>query len=131
MTFLATVAPDEASGAVADQYAADRAALGHLPNFTRAFSLRPGAYAAWKALNGAIKAEGDLRRYELATVAAARELRSTSQTPSSPPPSTDPSATPSPSAARQKPPDVRGPCRDEGTSAATHSLRWCLKSTQR
>jgi uncharacterized peroxidase-related enzyme len=57
-------------------YEADREALGHLPNFSRAFSLRPEVYAAWRALNGAIKAGMDLRRYELATVAAARRLRS-------------------------------------------------------
>lgn len=33
-------------------------------------------YAAWQQLNGAIKAGMDLRRYELATLAAARRLRS-------------------------------------------------------
>jgi alkylhydroperoxidase family enzyme len=33
-------------------------------------------YAAWAQLNGAIKASMDLRRYELATLAAARRLRS-------------------------------------------------------
>lgn len=77
MTFLATVPPDEAAGAVAEQYAADEEAFGFLPNFTRAFSLRPGVYAAWKALSGAVRDEAGLRRYELATFAAARELRST------------------------------------------------------
>jgi len=45
-------------------------------NFERAFELRPAVYAAWRQLNGAIKAEMDLRRYELATLAAARRLRS-------------------------------------------------------
>ena len=33
-------------------------------------------YAAWQQLNGAIKQTADLRRYELATLAAARRLRS-------------------------------------------------------
>jgi uncharacterized peroxidase-related enzyme len=33
-------------------------------------------YAAWRQLNGAIKAGMDERRYELATIAAARRLRS-------------------------------------------------------
>ena len=33
-------------------------------------------YSAWKQLNGTIKGGMELRRYELATVAAARELRS-------------------------------------------------------
>ena len=45
-------------------------------NFERAFAGRPEAFAAWQQLNGAIKARMDLRRYELATLAAARRLRS-------------------------------------------------------
>jgi alkylhydroperoxidase family enzyme len=45
-------------------------------NYERAFELRPAVYAAWQQLNGAIKAQMDLRRYELATLAAARRLRS-------------------------------------------------------
>ncbi len=45
-------------------------------NFERAFEERPEAYAAWQQLNGAIKSRMDLRRYELATLAAAKRLRS-------------------------------------------------------
>jgi uncharacterized peroxidase-related enzyme len=45
-------------------------------NYERAFAPRPEVYAAWTELNGAIKAGMDLRRYELATLAAARRLRS-------------------------------------------------------
>jgi len=45
-------------------------------NYERAFGQRPAVYAAWQQLNGAIKAGMDLRRYELATLAAARRLRS-------------------------------------------------------
>jgi alkylhydroperoxidase family enzyme len=45
-------------------------------NYERAFGERPEVYAAWQQLNGAIKAGMDLRRYELATLAAARRLRS-------------------------------------------------------
>ena len=45
-------------------------------NFEVAFAERPDVYAAWVRLNGAIKASMDLRRYELATLAAARRLRS-------------------------------------------------------
>jgi uncharacterized peroxidase-related enzyme len=45
-------------------------------NYERAFSGRPEVYAAWGQLNGAIKSGMDLRRYELATLAAARRLRS-------------------------------------------------------
>ena len=52
--------------------------LSELPttNYGRAFAERADVYAAWQQLNGAIKAGMDLRRYELATLAAARRLRS-------------------------------------------------------
>jgi uncharacterized peroxidase-related enzyme len=45
-------------------------------NYERAFAERPDVYAAWGGLLGAIKANMDLRRYELVTLAAARRLRS-------------------------------------------------------
>lgn len=76
MTFIETVPEEQASGAIAEMYATDEEAFGYLPNFTRAFSLRPAAYAAWRQLNGAVKSSMDLRRYELVTVAVARRLRS-------------------------------------------------------
>ncbi len=76
MTFIETVPEAQATGAVAEMYALDRRNFAGLPNFTQAFSLHPQVYAAWRQLNGAIKADMDLRRYELATVAAARRLRS-------------------------------------------------------
>jgi uncharacterized peroxidase-related enzyme len=57
-------------------YETDRAGWGFLPNFTRAYSHRPDVYAAWRGLNGSIKANMDERRYEIATLAAARRLRS-------------------------------------------------------
>jgi uncharacterized peroxidase-related enzyme len=46
------------------------------PNYGAAFAHRPGIYEAWQQLNGAIKESMDLRRYELATLAAARRLQS-------------------------------------------------------
>ncbi len=76
MTFIATASETQVTGAAADMYGRDREAYGEVPNFTRAFSLRPQVYAAWRQLNEAIKANMDLRRYELATLAAARRLRS-------------------------------------------------------
>jgi alkylhydroperoxidase family enzyme len=45
-------------------------------NYERAFTERPDVLAAWGELLGAIKANMDLRRYELATLAAAQRLRS-------------------------------------------------------
>jgi uncharacterized peroxidase-related enzyme len=76
MTYIETVPPEQATGDVAEVYDGARATFGLLPNFAQAFSLRPHVYSAWLGLNGAIKSEADLRRYELATVAAARRLRS-------------------------------------------------------
>ena len=76
MPFIDTVPEERATGLLAELYESDRAAQGHVPNFARAFSLRPEVYAAWKQLIGAIQAALDPRTYELATVAAARRLRS-------------------------------------------------------
>jgi alkylhydroperoxidase family enzyme len=45
-------------------------------NMERLFELRPEVLAAWQQLVGAVKATSDERRYELATLAAARRLRS-------------------------------------------------------
>jgi len=45
-------------------------------NLEQAFALRPEVYAAWRQLAAAVKATSDERRYELATLAAARRLRS-------------------------------------------------------
>jgi uncharacterized peroxidase-related enzyme len=45
-------------------------------NYERAFTERPEILAAWVQLNTSIKANMDLRRYELATLVAARRLRS-------------------------------------------------------
>ena len=75
MTFVETVPEEAATGEAAAHYELAREQLGAVTNFVRAFSLRPDVYRAWQQLNGAIKAR-DLRRYELATFAAARRLRS-------------------------------------------------------
>jgi uncharacterized peroxidase-related enzyme len=76
MTFIETIPEDEAEGATAQWYAADRERLGYLPNYTKVFGERPAVYAAWKQLGGAIGGAMDKRRYELATLAAAKVLRS-------------------------------------------------------
>lgn len=55
---------------------ADTKVMGYLPNYTSLFAHSPAAYAAWQQLNGAVKAGMELRRYELATLAAARALKS-------------------------------------------------------
>lgn len=69
MTFLKT--PEDS-----DAYHAELEARGYVANYTKLFALRPKVSAAWQALNGAVKEGMDLRRYELATLAAARALKS-------------------------------------------------------
>jgi uncharacterized peroxidase-related enzyme len=76
MTFIDTVPEDDASEAVRAMYDADRTAGGQVPNYTRACSHRPAVYRAWRQLISSINGEMDPRRYELATLAAARRLRS-------------------------------------------------------
>jgi uncharacterized peroxidase-related enzyme len=76
MAFIQTIPEDEADGAVAELYAADRESDGYVGNSTKAYSLRPQALLAWEQLGHTIKSGMDLRRYELATLAAARRLRS-------------------------------------------------------
>ena len=77
MTYIDTIPEEQATGAVAELYDADRANAGEVRNLTKALSHAPEICAAWVQLNAAIKARMDLRRYELATIAAARRLRST------------------------------------------------------
>jgi uncharacterized peroxidase-related enzyme len=61
-----------------DEYLAQQtASWGYLPNYAAAFVSRPDIARAWAALNGAIRGGMDLRRYEIATIGAARALRST------------------------------------------------------
>jgi alkylhydroperoxidase family enzyme len=45
-------------------------------NYERAFAERPDVYAAWGQLMTSVRDRMDLRRYELATFAAAQHLRS-------------------------------------------------------
>lgn len=75
MPFVETVSEDDATGEVAAIYEESRTQLGYVQNLARVFSLRPDVLRAWQQLNATVKAP-DLRRYELATFAAARRLRS-------------------------------------------------------
>jgi uncharacterized peroxidase-related enzyme len=47
-----------------------------MTNYEVAYAERQDVLQAWQQLNGAIKSNMDLRRYELATLAAARRLKS-------------------------------------------------------
>ncbi len=75
--FISAVPEDAATGPLADYYRQQRAAWGFLPNYAAAFSTRPDVAQAWNTLNATIRDGMDRRRFELATIAAARALRST------------------------------------------------------
>lgn len=75
MSFLQTPAEDSADEA-GRLYDADRAGMGYVANYTKVFALRPDVYEAWQHLGATIREGMDQRRYELATLGAARRLRS-------------------------------------------------------
>lgn len=77
MAFIRTVPPEEATGALKELYEQDIGKHGFVPNYSRAWSLRPEVLAAWRQLLGAIRSKMDARRYELATLIAASRLRCT------------------------------------------------------
>jgi alkylhydroperoxidase family enzyme len=62
--------------AESELYEADLEQQGYVANMTRVFAHRPRLWAAWRELVGALRGSMDWRRYELVTLAAARELRS-------------------------------------------------------
>ena len=72
-------APEESTvdDDVADWYERQRKAWGYLPNYAPAFATRPDVAEAWNTLNNAVRGHMDRRRFELATIAAARVYRST------------------------------------------------------
>lgn len=75
MPFIET--PDAAaSEQAAKLYADAEANYGYVPNMVKAFGHRPDVMKSWSALLSSIKANMDLRRYELVTMAAAREMKS-------------------------------------------------------
>ena len=75
--FIDAVPESDATGVVADYYEQQRAAWGFLPNYAAAFATRPDVAQAWNILNSTIREGMERRRFEIATIAAARALRST------------------------------------------------------
>src|SRR5215203_5038274 len=63
--------PDEADDSVADLYGPEVAELGYVPSHTRAMAVNPEAFRAFQQLVRTIVSQLGLRRFELATLAAA------------------------------------------------------------
>lgn len=76
MAFIRTIPPSDAEGPVREMYQQAHHRFGYVPNWAQAFSLRPGVMDGWVALLKSIQSNLPVRTYELATLAAARALRS-------------------------------------------------------
>jgi hypothetical protein len=76
MSFIRTVPEDLAEGDTASMYSRAKGGFGYLPNMVAVFSHRPEVMGAWNELISCIKNNMDVCRYELVTIAAAKELRS-------------------------------------------------------
>jgi uncharacterized peroxidase-related enzyme len=74
--FIRATAEQDADGELAEYYRQQRDVWGFLPNYAAAFASRPDVARAWNALNTVIRDGMDRRRFEIATIAAARTLRS-------------------------------------------------------
>jgi uncharacterized peroxidase-related enzyme len=74
--FIDAVPEQNATGPLAEYYQQQRDGWGFLPNYAAAFSTRPDVAQAWNTLNSTIRGGMDRRRFEVATIAAARALRS-------------------------------------------------------
>jgi uncharacterized peroxidase-related enzyme len=75
--FIDPVSEEGAAGPLAEFYQQQISAWGFLPNFAEAFSTRPAVAKAWNLLNKTVREGMDRRRFEIATIGAARALRST------------------------------------------------------
>jgi uncharacterized peroxidase-related enzyme len=76
MAFIEMVPDEGAPEDARELFEAAKRERGYVPNYLRLFAHRPAVYKAWRDLLGSITANMDARRYELVTVAAARNLRS-------------------------------------------------------
>lgn len=76
MAFIKTIAASEATDDVHAMYARQQSAWGFVPNYAKVFCYRPEVMARWGQLQAEIRRTIDVRRFELITLAAALELRS-------------------------------------------------------
>lgn len=75
MAFIRTVPPSDACGEVRDMYERQEAHWGYVPDYAKVFSHRPEAMARWGQLLAELRRPMDDYCFELATTAAALELK--------------------------------------------------------
>jgi len=78
MSYIETISPDEAEGAVLEMYEHQQRHWGYVPNYAKSFSHRPEVMERWGRLLAEIRRPLDPRTFELVTFAAAHELKHTS-----------------------------------------------------
>ena len=77
MAFIDTISASWVTGEAFAMYDRQQKHYGYVPNYATVFSHRPEVMRRWAELLAALKRPMDQRRFELATFAAARELKST------------------------------------------------------
>ncbi|MEI2778094.1 MAG: hypothetical protein V9G19_19445 [Tetrasphaera sp.] len=75
--FIDTTALGEVASDVTEYREQQREAWGFMPDYVGCFVARPQVALAWSSLSQTVAASMSRRRYELATLAAARARRST------------------------------------------------------
>jgi uncharacterized peroxidase-related enzyme len=77
MAFIDTISASWVTGDAFAMYDRQQKHYGYVPNYATVFCHRPEVMRRWAELLAAIKRPMDKRRFELATFAAAHELKST------------------------------------------------------
>jgi len=80
MAFIDTIQPDQSEGEVRAMFERQQQSWGFVPNYAKVFCHRPEVLARWGRLLAEIRRPMDDRRFELATFAAAHELKNTACT---------------------------------------------------
>lgn len=75
MSFIETIPPAAAEGALRDMYRRQQSTWGYVPNYAKVFCYRPEVMARWGRLLAEIKRPMAKRCFELVTFTAALELR--------------------------------------------------------
>lgn len=77
MAFISTIQPSESNGEVRTMFENQQQSWGFVPNYAKVFCHRPEVLARWGRLLAEIRRPMDDRRFELATFAAAHQLKNT------------------------------------------------------
>jgi alkylhydroperoxidase family enzyme len=77
MAFIETIPPAEAVDETHAMYARQQSSYGYVPNYAKVFGHRPEVMVRWGRLLAEIRRPMDDRLFELATFAAAVELKNT------------------------------------------------------